>query len=60
MTESGGPYCGARLDLDLPASKHGSCGRPFAGIEVRIVDPESGSGGRAGRRRARSSSAGRT
>jgi acyl-CoA synthetase (AMP-forming)/AMP-acid ligase II len=40
MTESGGPYCGARLDLDLPAGKHGSCGRPFAGIEVRIVDPE--------------------
>ena len=36
MTESGGPYCGARLDLDLPASKHGSCGHPFAGIEVRI------------------------
>jgi acyl-CoA synthetase (AMP-forming)/AMP-acid ligase II len=42
MTESGGPYCGARLDLDLPAGKHGSCGRPFAGVEVRIVDPESG------------------
>jgi len=42
MTESGGPYCGARLDLDLPAAKHGSCGRPFAGVEVRIVDPESG------------------
>ncbi|MGH7286834.1 MAG: class I adenylate-forming enzyme family protein, partial [Myxococcota bacterium] len=39
---SGGPYCGARLDLDLPAAKHGSCGRPFAGIEVRIVDPDSG------------------
>ena len=42
MTESGGPYCGAHLDVDLPASKHGSCGRPFAGIEVRIVEPESG------------------
>jgi acyl-CoA synthetase (AMP-forming)/AMP-acid ligase II len=42
MTESGGPYCGARLDLDLPVEKHGSCGRPFAGVEVRIVDPESG------------------
>jgi acyl-CoA synthetase (AMP-forming)/AMP-acid ligase II len=40
MTESGGPYCGARLDLDLPAEKHGSCGRPFAGVEVRIVDGE--------------------
>jgi len=42
MTESGGPYCGARLDLDLPATKHGSCGRPFAGVDVRIVEPESG------------------
>ena len=41
MTESGGPYCGARLDIDLPSNKHGSCGRPFAGIEVRIVDPGS-------------------
>jgi acyl-CoA synthetase (AMP-forming)/AMP-acid ligase II len=40
MTESGGPYCGARLDTDLPAAKFGSCGRPFAGIEVRVVDPE--------------------
>jgi acyl-CoA synthetase (AMP-forming)/AMP-acid ligase II len=40
MTESGGPYCGARLDVDLPAAKHGSCGRPFAGVEVRIVDGE--------------------
>jgi acyl-CoA synthetase (AMP-forming)/AMP-acid ligase II len=42
MTESGGPYCGARLDRDLPAEKSGSCGRPFAGVEVRIVDVESG------------------
>jgi acyl-CoA synthetase (AMP-forming)/AMP-acid ligase II len=41
MTESAGPYCGARLDLDLPPAKHGSCGRPFAGVEVRIVEPES-------------------
>ena len=40
MTESGGPYCGARLDRDLPHDKHGSCGRPFAGVEVRIVDGE--------------------
>jgi acyl-coenzyme A synthetase/AMP-(fatty) acid ligase len=40
MTESGGPYCGARLDVDLPADEHGSCGRPFAGIEVRIVEGE--------------------
>lgn len=40
MTETAGPWCGARLDLDLPADKHGSCGRPFAGVEVRIVDGE--------------------
>ena len=41
MTETFGPYCGARLDVDLPAGKHGSCGQPFDGVEVRIVDPES-------------------
>ena len=60
MTESFGPYCGARLDLDLPPSKHGSCGRPFAGVEVRIVDPETGSGASRRATRARSSCAGRT
>jgi acyl-CoA synthetase (AMP-forming)/AMP-acid ligase II len=42
MTESFGPCCGDRLDTDMPAGKHGSCGRPFAGTEVRIADPESG------------------
>jgi acyl-CoA synthetase (AMP-forming)/AMP-acid ligase II len=42
MTETAGPYCGARLDVDLPEAEHGSCGRPFAGVEVRIVDFESG------------------
>jgi acyl-CoA synthetase (AMP-forming)/AMP-acid ligase II len=40
MTETFGPYCGARLDRDLPAGKHGSCGQPFAGIEVRVIDPQ--------------------
>ena len=51
MTETFGPYCGAPLDTDLAPDKHGSCGRPFAGIEVRVVDPESGDdapGGRIG------------
>lgn len=38
MTESFGPYCGDRDDL--PPDKHGSCGRPFAGVEVRIVEGE--------------------
>jgi acyl-CoA synthetase (AMP-forming)/AMP-acid ligase II len=42
MTETFGPYCGSRLDLDMPPEKRGSCGRPFTGIDVRIVDPESG------------------
>jgi acyl-CoA synthetase (AMP-forming)/AMP-acid ligase II len=40
MTETFGPYCGSRLDRDLPEGKHGSCGQPFAGVELRIVDPE--------------------
>jgi acyl-CoA synthetase (AMP-forming)/AMP-acid ligase II len=42
MTESFGPYCGDRADVDMPADKWGSCGRPFEGVEVRIVDPETG------------------
>lgn len=40
MTETFGPWCGARLDLDLPEAERGSCGRPFDGIEVRAVDGE--------------------
>lgn len=42
MTESFGPYCGYRADTDLPVSAWGSCGRPFDGVEVRIVDVDSG------------------
>lgn len=42
MTESGGPYCADRLDTDMPAAKHGSCGRPFPDMDVRIVDPVTG------------------
>jgi acyl-CoA synthetase (AMP-forming)/AMP-acid ligase II len=42
MTETFGPYCGDRLDRDLPPDKFGSCGRPFEGVEVRIVDPDTG------------------
>jgi acyl-CoA synthetase (AMP-forming)/AMP-acid ligase II len=42
MTETFGPYCGDRLDTDLPPGKRGSCGRPFEGVEVRIVDPDTG------------------
>ena len=42
MTETFGPYSGYRLDLDMPPAKHGSCGQPFKGVEVRITDPDSG------------------
>jgi acyl-CoA synthetase (AMP-forming)/AMP-acid ligase II len=42
MTESFGPYCGYRADVDMPKSAWGSCGTPFAGMEVRIVDVEHG------------------
>jgi acyl-CoA synthetase (AMP-forming)/AMP-acid ligase II len=42
MTETFGPYSGYRLDIDLPRAKYGSCGRPFAGVEVRITDPDTG------------------
>jgi len=38
MTETFGPWCGDRLDADLPPEAWGSCGRPFAGTEVRIAD----------------------
>ncbi|WP_286149478.1 class I adenylate-forming enzyme family protein [Mycobacterium sp. IS-1496] len=42
MTEAFGPYCGYRADTDMPEIAWGSCGRPFAGMEVRIVDPGTG------------------
>ncbi|MFW0783367.1 class I adenylate-forming enzyme family protein [Gordonia sp. CPCC 206044] len=42
MTESFGPYCGYRADTDMPRSAWGSCGKPFAGMEVRIVDDTAG------------------
>jgi acyl-CoA synthetase (AMP-forming)/AMP-acid ligase II len=42
MTESFGPYSGDRLDMDMPPDKFGSCGRPFDGVEVRIVDRDTG------------------
>jgi len=42
MTESFGPYCGYPADTDMPESAWGSCGRPFAGTEVRITHPDSG------------------
>lgn len=42
MTESFGPYCGFRLDRELPQGKHGSCGRALEGMLLRIADPESG------------------
>jgi acyl-CoA synthetase (AMP-forming)/AMP-acid ligase II len=43
MTETCGAYTGGRLDVDLPEEKRGSCGQPFEGVEVRVVDPDSSS-----------------
>lgn len=43
MTESFGPYCGYPADTDMPRSAWGSCGKPFAGMDVRIVDAGTGS-----------------
>ena len=37
MTETFGPYCGYPADTDLPRSAWGSCGKPFAGMDVRIM-----------------------
>ncbi|NLD77885.1 MAG: acyl--CoA ligase [Acidimicrobiales bacterium] len=42
MTESFGPYCSDRLDVDMPREKWGSSGRPLPGVEVRITDPDAG------------------
>jgi acyl-CoA synthetase (AMP-forming)/AMP-acid ligase II len=42
MTEAFGPYCGYPADTDMPASAWGSCGKPFPGMEVRVVAAESG------------------
>ncbi|TDK96111.1 long-chain fatty acid--CoA ligase [Mycobacterium paragordonae] len=48
MTEAFGPYCGYTADTDLPASAWGSCGKPFPGMEIRIVDLDSGQPAAAG------------
>lgn len=42
MTEAFGPYCGYPADTDMPPTAWGSCGKPFGGMEVRIVDPDGG------------------
>jgi acyl-CoA synthetase (AMP-forming)/AMP-acid ligase II len=42
MTEAFGPFCGYPADTDMPPTAWGSCGQPFPGIEVRIVDPDNG------------------
>ncbi|MFE6922152.1 AMP-binding protein [Nocardia sp. NPDC057663] len=43
MTESFGPYSGYPADTDMPAPAWGSCGQPFAGMQVRITDQDNGS-----------------
>jgi acyl-CoA synthetase (AMP-forming)/AMP-acid ligase II len=40
MTEAFGPYRGFPADTDMPAAAWGSRGKPFPGMEVRIVDPD--------------------
>jgi acyl-CoA synthetase (AMP-forming)/AMP-acid ligase II len=42
MTETFGPYCGYPADTDMPESAWGSCGKPFPGMEIRIVDTDTG------------------
>jgi acyl-CoA synthetase (AMP-forming)/AMP-acid ligase II len=42
MTEAFGPYCGYPADTDMPPAAWGSCGKPFPGMEVRIVGPDNG------------------
>jgi acyl-CoA synthetase (AMP-forming)/AMP-acid ligase II len=42
MTESFGPYCGYPADTDMPRSAWGSCGKPFEGMQVRIVHTDTG------------------
>ncbi|OBF08286.1 AMP-binding protein [Mycobacterium sp. ACS4054] len=48
MTEAFGPYCGYPADTDLPPAAWGSCGKPFGGMEVRIVDVGTGEPAAAG------------
>jgi len=48
MTESFGPYCGYAMDTDMPRSAWGSCGKPFDGMDVRIVDRSTGAAVAAG------------
>lgn len=42
MTEAFGPYCGYPADTDMPVTAWGSCGKPFTGMEVRVVDADTG------------------
>jgi acyl-CoA synthetase (AMP-forming)/AMP-acid ligase II len=42
MTESFGPYSGYGLDQTLPPGKEGSCGQVFDGVELRVVDLDTG------------------
>ena len=42
MTESFGPYSGYRLDQTFPPGKEGSCGQVFDGVELRVVDLDTG------------------
>lgn len=42
MTETGGPHTIDRMDRDLPEKLRGSFGRAVAGMDHKVVDPETG------------------
>ncbi len=48
MTETGSVSLYGKGDVDLPERKRGTFGRPVAGIEARLVDPQSGADASAG------------
>lgn len=42
MTETCGPHSIDHMDIDLPQQMRGSFGRALAGVEHKIIDPDSG------------------
>jgi acyl-CoA synthetase (AMP-forming)/AMP-acid ligase II len=53
MTETGSVSLCGRTEADLPEHKRGSFGQPVAGIEARIVDPQTGADSDSGEFRVR-------
>lgn len=42
MTETAGPHCIDRMDVDLPERLRGSFGHAAPGLEHKVIDPETG------------------